>query len=197
MAQWRRPVKIGAAILAAGLSRRFGDANKLLLEVDGVPMARRVVNAALSSGLDDVLVVLGHEAERVRQCLIGLPALFVTNAVYERGMGTSVAAAIRAAQIEQWDGAMVIPADLPWISPDDFRAVRHAFEESQGLRVIMPRNQGRPGHPVCFPAPLFPELAKLDGQEGARAVARSAPGPIFVDTVSEGAVRDIDTPTPL
>src|SRR5690606_16692752 len=80
---------VAAAILAAGLSRRMGARNKLLQEVDGAPMVRKVVEHALASRCDRVLVVLGHQAREVRQALSGLRVEFTDNAGYQEGLAAS------------------------------------------------------------------------------------------------------------
>lgn len=109
-----RSSEIAAVVLAAGMSRRYGQDNKLLAELAGEPLLRRVVCAALASKARPVIVVTGHEAEPVRQALTGLPVRFVHNDRYDRGMGTSVAAAARVLAAEVGvTGTMVLLGDMP------------------------------------------------------------------------------------
>ena len=86
-------LKVAAVLLAAGLSRRMGERNKLLIEIGGEPLVRRTARVYLAAGAD-VHAVLGHDAGQVRAALEGLPVSFVTNAQYEEGQQSSVRAGI-------------------------------------------------------------------------------------------------------
>ena len=185
-------MRIGACILAAGLSRRYGRENKLLALVDGVAVARRVAGALQGAGLAEVVAVVGHEAELVVDCLRGAVDRCVFNADYAEGMGTSVAAAARVALEAGWDGLMVAPGDLPWLLGSDVERVRDSFATAGGLRVVVPRWQGQRGHPVCFPRGAFVALSELRGEVGGRLVSEAGEGPVFVEAGSEGCVWDRD-----
>src|SRR5690606_1923767 len=87
-----RSMPVAVAVLAAGLSRRMGALNKLVQEIDGVPMVRRVARHALASRADRVFVVVGHEADAVRKALSGLAVGFVDNPDYREGLAASVRA---------------------------------------------------------------------------------------------------------
>src|SRR5690606_3916407 len=104
---------VAVAILAAGLSRRMGTLNKLVQEVDGAPMVRRVALQVLAAGGDRVFVVLGHEAEQVRDALSGLPVGFVDNHDYREGLAASVRVAARAAQ--PGEALMICLGDMPQV----------------------------------------------------------------------------------
>src|SRR3989449_8580357 len=92
--------RVAGAVRAAGLSSRMGE-NKMLIEVGGRTLVRRAVETALSAGLDPVLVVVGHESERVRAELRGLSCTAVLNAEYARGMNTSLRAEIGRASCRE------------------------------------------------------------------------------------------------
>src|SRR5437899_12460374 len=87
--------RVAGAVLAAGLSSRMGE-NKMLIEVGGRTLVRRAVETALSAGLDPVLVVVGHESERVRAEVRGLSCTAVLNAEYAGGMNTALRVCRRA-----------------------------------------------------------------------------------------------------
>src|SRR5216684_968705 len=87
--------EVGCVLLAAGTSSRMGK-NKLLLEIDGETVLRRAVRTAAAAGLDPVLVALGHESDRARAELEGLPCLNLINPRYAEGMSTSLSTAISA-----------------------------------------------------------------------------------------------------
>lgn len=105
---------VGCVLLAAGTSSRMGT-NKLLLELDGETVLRRAVRATAAAGLDPVLVALGHESERARRELEGLPCLTLVNPRYAEGMSTSLSAALSALP-EGISAAVVMLADMPFVT---------------------------------------------------------------------------------
>ncbi|HSM04121.1 MAG TPA: molybdopterin-binding/glycosyltransferase family 2 protein, partial [Longimicrobiales bacterium] len=129
--------RVAGVILAAGRSTRMGEVNKLLAEVGGVPMVRRVAETVRSAALEPVIVVLGHEAEAVRAALEGLPVEFVVNPAYAAGMGTSVARGIEAVA-DRVDGAMVVLGDMPWIDVRHMDALVEAFAPEDGRGICAP-----------------------------------------------------------
>jgi molybdenum cofactor cytidylyltransferase len=131
-------------------------------------MVARVVEAALGSRLDDVVVVVGHEAERVVAILRDQPIRIVENRDYANGMSTSVRAGLRAVG-PRCDGAMFVLADQPFVSSALIDRLLEAFA-STGKGIVRPRASGRPANPVLFSASLFPELVREEGDRGGREV---------------------------
>ena len=118
---------VAAVVLAAGRSTRMGAVNKMLAEIGGKPLVRIAAEQALASRAKPVIVVTGHERERVEQALAGLPVRFVHNPDYAEGLGTSLKAGIAAVPDES-DGAIVCLGDMPQV---DSRADR---QTAGGLR---------------------------------------------------------------
>ena len=81
---------------AAGASRRMGEVNKLLVEIDGQPMVRHAATAMLEGGIRDLVVVTGHQQDRVKEALNGLEVAFIHNADFDAGQAGSVAAGVAA-----------------------------------------------------------------------------------------------------
>src|SRR5215468_460788 len=104
---------IAGLVLAAGSSTRMGR-NKLLLDIRGEPLVRRTVRAALDAGLAPVLVVLGHERERISASLEGLACQAVFNADHTDGVHTSLRRGIRAVPREA-EAAILTLADMPFV----------------------------------------------------------------------------------
>lgn len=189
--------RVAAVVLAAGRSRRMGDANKLLAEVDGVPMVRRVTETVIRAGLDPVVVVLGHDSDRVRRALDGLPARFTVNRRYATGIGSSVGAGIVAVG-GSVDGAMIVLGDMPWITVPHLRALVKAFAPAEGRGICVPVVGGKRGNPVLWGARYFAELQTLGGDVGARHLLAEHTGDVCAVRVSgDGVLRDVDTPDAL
>src|SRR5262245_41848424 len=100
---------VAGVVLAAGTSTRMGR-NKLFMELEGETLVHRVVDRVMKAGIDPLIVVLGHEAERVQQALEGLTYVAVLNREYERGVNSSLRAGIRAASETSARAAVVVLA---------------------------------------------------------------------------------------
>ena len=188
---------IAAIVLAAGRSTRMGAANKLVADIDGKPMVRRVVEAALASQARPVLVVTGHQADDVRAALAGLDVAFVTNPNYATGLSSSLKAGIRALSKEV-DGALVMLGDMPRIEGAHLHAMIAAFASKAGSVIVVPMHEGRRGNPVLWPAALFGEMLALQGDVGARRLmAKHASQVREIDLGTDAVLMDVDTPDAL
>lgn len=183
-----------AIILAAGQSKRMGSVNKLLMEIDGVPMVERVVAAVRTAGVNEIIVVTGFESDLIEQCLSGYDIEFIRNEDYEAGMGSSLAVGAKALAKEHFDCILVGLGDLPFLNPDAIGEVLEAFEQANGDRIVVPRFQGKRGHPVAFPICYRRDLAELKGDAGARAlIEREGSRVLELDLADKGIIRDLDT----
>ncbi|MBY8975123.1 molybdopterin-binding/glycosyltransferase family 2 protein [Rhodobacteraceae bacterium NNCM2] len=189
----RRPV-IAAIILAAGQSRRMEGRDKLMEPVGGEPLLRRVAAAAGQSAADRTLVVLREDDPR-RDVLADMDVTIVANPRAGEGMGTSLAAGIRALD-PSVDGALILMADMPEITSAHIDRVIAGFDPGEGRAIIRATAaDGRPGHPVLFGRRFFEPLSALAGDQGARDVVREHDD--FVTDLAltgEAAVVDLDTP---
>jgi molybdenum cofactor cytidylyltransferase len=183
---------IAIVVLAAGRSSRMG-AHKLLLPLGDRPVVAHSVGAALGSRLRPVIVVLGHEAARVRAVLPEGDLRVVENAAYADGMSTSLRAGIDALP-EVASGAIVMLADQPLLSSDHLDRIADAAEAS-GAPIVVATYAGRRGNPVYFARELFAELRGVAGDEGGRAViARHSAGVHTVEFGDPILAQDLDEP---
>ncbi|MEX1364960.1 MAG: XdhC family protein [Nannocystaceae bacterium] len=192
--------RVGAIVLAAGSSRRAGDVNKLLHEIEGEPMVRRVVRTVLESGADPCIVVLGHEATRVRAALQELPVQFVVNESFADGMGTSVARGAAEMATQDVDATFVVLADMPRVRAEDLERLRIAHQASTRHLIVAPEagrgRQRRLGNPVLWPRRYFDDLAALRGDRGAKGILAAAAGAVLrVPIDHDGVLFDVDTVT--
>ena len=188
---------IVAIVLAAGRSTRMGEANKLLADIGGKPMLRHVAEAALASQAQQVLVVVGHQADEVCAALTGLDVAFVANLDFATGLSSSLKAGIRALP-QGAAGALVLLGDMPRIETAHLDAMIAAFASEAGNAVVVPMHRGQRGNPVLWPADLFAEILALEGDVGARSLlARHAPRVREIDLGTDAIVMDVDTPEAL
>ena len=186
--------QVSAVLLAGGASRRFGDANKLLAPVSGVPMLRKVANEALAAGITDVVIVTGAEGLRYREALADLPVRFVSNADWQRGIGGSIAAGIRGV-VGEADGAFVIPGDLLNLSAAMLQRLLAAFADAGGAAIVVPVTAtGEQRNPVLWPRACFSALAALAGEQGGKSLLdKSAARRLDIAFEDASVFADIDT----
>jgi molybdenum cofactor cytidylyltransferase len=188
---------VAAIVLAAGRSTRMGAENKLLADIGGNAIVRRVAEAALASRARPVLVVTGHQAEAVRAALAGLDVAFVANPDYAQGLSTSLTAGLRALP-DGTEGALILLADMPRIAAADLDRLIAAFADAGGAKIIVPMHQGRRGNPVLWPRAHFAEMLRLDGDTGAGRLLAAHAGTVRgVDLATDAILADVDTPEAL
>ena len=182
---------VAGVVLAAGSSTRMGR-NKLLLPIGRETVVRRAVREALDAGLDPIVVVLGHEAERVGADLHGLSCLTIVNSDHARGVGTSLKAGIAGAAAEtRVCAAVVLLADMPFVTASSIRAVVESYRDS-GAPLVLSRYGEIDAPPTLYDRSLFPELLALaEGQCGKKVVRRHAHEAAIVLSPAY-ALRDID-----
>lgn len=156
-------------------------------------MLVHVVDCLAGAGLDPVIVVCRGEDDSRRALLDGRSVQWANNVASADGMGASIAAGA-AALPEGLDGVAVCPGDMPLLAISDVMAVLAVFD---GDHVAAAIHEGRRGHPVIFPARLFPRLASLSGDTGARTVISDEKGAVLTAEAGRGCLVDVDTPADL
>jgi molybdenum cofactor cytidylyltransferase len=181
---------ISGVVLAAGTSSRLGRP-KQLLELGGRPLLQHVVDAAAASGLDEVVVVLGHESERIGSALELPPGTrIVVNHDYEAGQATSLRAGLSSMD-SRTEAAAILLGDQPRLTPSAIRKVLDAFRASEApiMRALW---QGTPGHPVLLARSEWESVRKLGGDKGARDLIAASARTGVVE-MGEPPVEDVDT----
>eukprot|EP01037_Dinobryon_pediforme_P015493 gene15493-15638_t len=185
-------MKIAALILAAGRASRFaGPESKVLAQVDGVAMVRRVALAAQAADLP-VYVVTGYQSERIGFELSGLKVNLIDNPRFIEGMSTSLQAGL-AAMPANIDGVIVLLADMPKINAALIRDMVASFTAMPKASALVPVFDGERGNPVILSRSLFPQVMQLTGDQGARKLLERADA-VVEFPVNDASIRlDIDT----
>lgn len=188
----RTDLTVGAVLLAAGRSERFGRANKLLADYEGEPIVQRAARTLLDAPLEDRVTVVGHEAAAVRGAL---PDSFDVryNDRYEDGQHTSVQEGVIAARKRSWDAVVFALGDMPVVAPATIECLRDAFEAGRGS-IVAPAYDGKRGNPVLFGAAHFDTLADVAGDQGGRRLVVTHPDAIRIAVDDPGVRRDVDRP---
>lgn len=189
--------RLAAIVLAAGRSSRMGGSNKLLAEIGGRTLVRIAVEEALASRARPVIVVTGHQRERVEAALTGLDVVLVHNPAYADGLSTSLKTGIAAAPPSA-DGAIVCLGDMPQVDARLIDSLLSAFDPEQGALIVVPTTAGKRGNPVVWSRRFFADLAALTGDVGARGLIATYPEAVVEVAVADAAAfTDIDTPDAL
>jgi molybdenum cofactor cytidylyltransferase len=185
---------ISALVLAAGLSRRMGT-NKLLLPFGDQTILAHVVSVLQSCSLDDIVVITGHEREKVEESSSrhedgGLR--FIYNPNYATGeMLSSIQAGLAAARTD-CDAALIVLGDQPQIEK---RVVEQVIAAHRPGTVVIPSFNQRGGHPILIDRACWPEVLALPHTTNLREVLRAHVGWLrYIEVDTESVLRDIDTP---
>ncbi|HJO04521.1 MAG TPA: nucleotidyltransferase family protein [Acidobacteriota bacterium] len=190
--------RVGAVLLAAGASQRFGDRNKLLTDFSGRPMVRHVARAVLESRAAPIIAVTGDDHAAVEKALAGLALQIVRNGNYEHGMSSTLRVGIRALlehRTTPVDGAVICLADMPWVRAEHVDALIGAFDPAHGRPICVPVYDRRRGNPVLWASSYFDEIGEITGDVGARGLLARHPASVHEVPVDDaGVVRDVDSP---
>ncbi|ESQ92916.1 hypothetical protein ABAC460_01325 [Asticcacaulis sp. AC460] len=173
-------------VLAAGLSRRFGESDKLMAEVAGRPMVAHVFDMVRSVEASQRVVVT-----KAGSGVLALAEGFdvVVNPDPEAGMGLSIALGVQALGPEV-GAAFVVLGDMPFVEASVFGAL--AAVEAD---IVVPVYEGRQGHPVLFRRACFEALGRLSGQAGGKRLIESGRyQAVRVEVEGNGGLMDLDTP---
>lgn len=184
--------KIHAILLAAGQSTRMGGPNKLLATFEGIPLVRRSCMTLVETGLP-VVVVTGHQSERVEEALVGLDVSFVRNEDFATGLSSSLKTGTRAVTGDV-DGVLVALSDMPGVNSVDIGCLIKAFEKSRGQAFVRATHEGKRGNPVILPKAVFPLIEQIEGDVGARQLVESGDTPVVDVEIGSAASLDVDTP---
>lgn len=182
---------ISGIILAAGKSVRMGRA-KLLLELQGKSLVRHVVENALASHLDQVLVVVGKDATLVSGEIDGYPVRIVENPMFAEGQSTSLKTGMREIHPDS-EAVIVLMADQPFVRPEVINAIIERYRDNR-CSIVAPEYDGQIGSPVLFDRRLFPDLLAVTGDKGGRDIVRDHREEVrVVKFDSTLPAKDIDT----
>lgn len=177
---------------AAGASSRMRGGDKLLEQVAGKPVLHEIARRALDvSAL--VAVTLRPDDSARHAALDGLPVQRITTPDAAQGMAASLRAGAVWAASTKANALMIALPDMPGITADDMRDLIAAQFLAPDTALRAASADGMPGHPVILPRALWPDMAHLRGDQGARRLFASHP-PRLHALPDARAVQDLDTP---
>jgi molybdenum cofactor cytidylyltransferase len=185
---------ISAILLAAGESRRMGELKQLLPFKEKTVIEQSIDNL-LNSQVNNIVVVLGHEWERILEKIQHLPVTITVNENYRQGMLSSLQRGLQALS-ESNRAILVMLGDQPHVPPSVIDQLIEVYrQETHG--IIIPKYEGKRGHPILLDGKYREEILKIDPTHslGLNQVVRSHPEDILEIPVSTPAIiQDMDTP---
>jgi molybdenum cofactor cytidylyltransferase len=188
--------KVTAIVLAAGTSSRMGS-NKLLADFRGRSMIVATLQQIRQSAVDEIVLVLGHEAGKFDAIADHEPvSKFIRNPDYEQGIASSIRRGVEAAG--EADAVLICLGDMPLVKPLTIDRLIAAFNPTEHRSIIAPTYKGQYGNPVLWGREHFAKLMALEGDKGGRSLItdlKSEAVEIAVD--DPGILADADTPEAL
>ncbi len=188
-------VPIKKIVLAAGISKRYGNRNKLAEIINGKPLIKHILDTLLKIfDVNELLVIVGHEYKKIINLINNKDIKIINNTNYKKGIGTSISLGVKDLDSDV-QGVMIIPADMPFILTEDLTEMERKFIQLDCQKVILPKYKSEIGNPVLLPKSYFKILKSLKEDFGAKSQIRE----IDVITVQTkvGTVFDIDTTSQL
>ena len=185
---------VGAVLLAAGAASRMGHRPKSLLELGGVPLIRRQLIALSGAGVDEVVVVLGHYAERIEEVIKEFPVTLVRNPNPDAGQVSSLRLGLQSLS-PKLDAVLVALADQPLINTQDINDLIGAYKKRPaGAQVLQPTVNGLPGNPVMFSTEVRDDILASEANFGCRQWQSAHPGQVHKWVSLNNRYRtDVDT----
>ena len=181
-----------AVVLAAGRSLRMGPKNKLLEKLGGKSILHHVITALQESQIKSIVVVLGHEAAKIKNDLEGEDVTYVMNPDYEQGIGTSISTGIRSVD-KSTRGALIMLGDMPVISAKTIDKLVNDFNRNSQAEIVVPTYEDQPGNPVLWSNRFFPQLSSLSGDRGGKPLIEKNTDVVsFCSVDSESVHLDVD-----
>ena len=187
-------VVVGAVLLAAGSASRMGNRPKCLLELGGVSLIRRQLIALSGAGVDELVVVLGHHAERIEPAVRDFPVTLVRNLDPDAGQVSSLRLGLQALT-GKIDSVLVALADQPLINSQDINDLIGAYKKRpEGAEVVQPTVDGLPGNPVMFSQSVREQILAGEARVGCRQWQAANPQAVHPWTSSNQRYRtDVDS----
>jgi molybdenum cofactor cytidylyltransferase len=183
-----------AIVLAAGMSRRMGDINKLHLDIHGTPLLRQTIKTLLEAKIENITVVLGYEADITQQLIADLPVKTILNVDYEEGQMTSVHCGLSSIA-NDIEGIFIVLGDQPYLQKKHIQDLCEAFSKRPNGDVVVPFYKGKRGNPIVISKTCRDSILLGKRNLGCRRFIEKNPELVFQLEMNDAAiVSDLDTP---
>ena len=183
---------IEAIILAAGMSKRMGKKNKLLLKINEHIILKQTVVNIINADITNCILVLGYEYKKILPELKDLKVNTIINDDYKEGMASSIRKGVKNLHTDT-KGVMVCLADMPLIKSSTYNKMISIFNKNDSKRIILPLYNNIRGNPIIFSHHYFDELIKLEGDFGAKKlIVHNEKHTYRINLMDKGIISDFD-----
>jgi molybdenum cofactor cytidylyltransferase len=180
-----------AIIVAAGLSRRMGKENKLLLPFQGKALFLHMIDEVLRSEVEEIIVVVGYESERIIKALGERNVKIIYNPQYEQGLTSSIQAGVLASN-KNTKGYLICLSDMPFVKTKQINLIFN--EIGNGYSIIIPKINNKRSHPIFLSQTYRSEILNHKNPNGCKLIIENNKGQIKFISFEEDFSQDIDTP---
>ncbi len=186
---------LSAIILAAGSSSRMGADNKLLLPYKNQPAIAVIVETIINAGIEEIIVVTGHEADHIKDALKNFKVQFAHNQQYAEGMTSSIKQGVIPAK---GNGYMICLSDMVMITAAEYKLLEDAFQEKMLLDtacICLPQYKNEKGNPVIFSSFYKEAILQNHEPEGCKNIVQSNKEHLyFIEMDMPHILHDFDYP---
>ena len=187
---------IDCFILAAGMSRRMGNENKLLKKINNNTILNQTLMNHIESKVNCINLILGHQKDIVLKYIDQNNIFIIENNNYETGMLSSILK-INENISDETIGILISLADMPFVTSDDINKLIKIFNENNQKTICIPENKGKLGNPILLPKEIYKDLikdiSKLSNDKGLKKLILDKKYDYIKVSLSEGVTKDFDT----
>ena len=188
--------RIDCFILAAGMSKRMGNENKLLKKIDNKTILNQTLMNHIESKVNSINLILGHQKDIILKYIDQNNIFIIENNNYESGMLSSILK-INENISDETIGILISLADMPFVTSDDINKLIKIFYENNQKTICIPENKGKLGNPILLPKEIYKDLikdiSKLSNDKGLKKLILDKKYDYIKVSLSEGVIKDFDT----
>ena len=188
--------KIDAIVLAGGMSKRFGEENKLLSKINNLPMILHIVLQLTIDEISDITIITGFNSKKIKNALSGLKVNIIENTSYKNGIGSTLSLGVSNLS-NKCDGVLICLADMPLLTSNDYKnLINHHLKNSGPSKITAPFIKNKRGNPIIWGKKFYTELMNIEQNVGGQNLLNNHKDAIIeFQTLSLSFFHDIDTPS--
>lgn len=184
---------ITAIIVAAGMSRRMGGENKLLLPINGKEMFLHVVDAVLESDVDEIILVTGYESSKIKEVIEDRKLKLVNNKDYESGLTSSIQAGVTTSN-GNTKGYLICLSDMPLLKKEHINTILKEYKSISEKSIFVPKINNKRSHPILLSSRYKTEILAHQSPNGCKGIINKNEHQIHFVYFRDDFSKDIDTP---
>jgi len=188
--------RIDCFILAAGMSKRMGNENKLLKKIDNKTILNHTLNNHIESKINNINLILGHQKDIILKHIDQQKISIIENNDFKSGMLSSILK-INENISSKTTGILISLADMPFVTSEDINKLLEIFNKNDQKIICIPENKGKLGNPILLPKEIYEDLirdiSKLSNDKGLKKLILDKKYSYIKVNLSEGVTKDFDT----